>query len=640
MSPSASRLPERPSLEQLRKQARERLRVLRVTTEGATLADAQFALARDYGFESWPRLVHHVESINPPGLRQYEAMAATLATAYSSADFTAIREFNWEYGSSFGWDRIPERMHERLPTWFASSSRTPDLAFNDARHLVARQAGFESWDALRKSLAISPAPHFARNAVMEDERGPFFRIDHATNTIEVRPLLAEPHWETVLAVMEERGITGLVAGGMTDPVLARISRHGRLTRLNIDGSAQLTDDGLAHLARMPLLEDLDLSGPKNIFTDRGLAVLDHLGELKRFQMAWPQRVSDAGIMHLEGCDKLESVVLMGTPTGDGALRALAGKRGLRKLVTGRLLTDAALPLLHQLPVFKSWQGGEERAELMSNDSAPNHLTLDGPVTDRGLAALAGLDGLFGLNFFWHARAMTSAALASLASLPRLAMLGCEGELCDDEAMAHIAAIPKLRMLMAQGTVASDDGFIALSRSRTIENIWGRECRNLTGRGFRALAAMPALRGLGVSCARVDDASLAALPQFPALREIMPMDVPDSGFRHVGACVELERLTCMYCRDTGDIATSHVAGLAKLKQYYAGATRITDRSMEMLGNIASLEIIEMWQTPNVTDAGIAALVKLPRLRELSLDGLPGVTRQSAALFPARVRVRVT
>jgi ankyrin repeat protein len=58
-------LPERPSLEQLRKQAREHLGTLRAADPAVKLAAAQHALAREYGFESWPKLVHHVESVKP-----------------------------------------------------------------------------------------------------------------------------------------------------------------------------------------------------------------------------------------------------------------------------------------------------------------------------------------------------------------------------------------------------------------------------------------------------------------------------------------------------------------------------------------------------------------------------------------------
>jgi ankyrin repeat protein len=64
--PAHRRLPERPSLEQLRKQAKEHLDTLRAADPSVNLASAQHALAREYGFESWPKLVHHVESMQPP----------------------------------------------------------------------------------------------------------------------------------------------------------------------------------------------------------------------------------------------------------------------------------------------------------------------------------------------------------------------------------------------------------------------------------------------------------------------------------------------------------------------------------------------------------------------------------------------
>ena len=301
------------------------------------------------------------------------------------------------------------------------------------------------------------------------------------------------------------------------------------------------------------------------------------------------------------------------------------------------LTDAGLALIHQFPVFKTWQGGEIEVSLMSPDAEPNHLLVDGPFTNRGLASIAGLDGLFGLSFFWHVSELTSNGLEPLADLPNLGFLGCEGRLCDDEAMHHIAAIPGLRKLMAQGAVAGDAGFAALSRSQTIEFIWGRECPSLQGIGFAALAAMPALRGLAVSCKNVDDTALSMLPRFPALREFMPMDVSDAGFRHVGRCERLEALWCMYCRNTGGTATGHIAGLSGLKSYYAGSTQITDRSLEILGRMPSLERLEFWHCAGITDEGLAHLAGLPRLREISLNGLANVTREGATVFPAGVPV---
>jgi ankyrin repeat protein len=56
-------LPERPSLEFLKKSAKQRLRVLREGEPRARLADAQLAVAREYGFASWRKLRERVEGV-------------------------------------------------------------------------------------------------------------------------------------------------------------------------------------------------------------------------------------------------------------------------------------------------------------------------------------------------------------------------------------------------------------------------------------------------------------------------------------------------------------------------------------------------------------------------------------------------
>ena len=56
-------LPPRPNLDHLKKQAKDRLVALQAASPGAQLADAQHALARDYGFASWPKLKAHVEAL-------------------------------------------------------------------------------------------------------------------------------------------------------------------------------------------------------------------------------------------------------------------------------------------------------------------------------------------------------------------------------------------------------------------------------------------------------------------------------------------------------------------------------------------------------------------------------------------------
>ena len=54
-------LPARPSLEWLKKTAKDELKRLRAQNPAVVLAEAQLALAREYGFDSWRKLKRHVE---------------------------------------------------------------------------------------------------------------------------------------------------------------------------------------------------------------------------------------------------------------------------------------------------------------------------------------------------------------------------------------------------------------------------------------------------------------------------------------------------------------------------------------------------------------------------------------------------
>jgi hypothetical protein len=78
----------------------------------------------------------------------------------------------------------------------------------------------------------------------------------------------------------------------------------------------------------------------------------------------------------------------------------------------------------------------------------------------------------------------------------------------------------------------------------------------------------------------------------------------------------------------------------MKIYYSGQTKITDRSLEILGRMPSLEKLEFWNCAGLTDAGVAHLARLPRLREVALDNLPGVSRAVLNFSPPHVRVRMS
>ncbi len=77
-------LPERASLEWLKKRAKERLARLRETDASATLADAQLAIAREHGFASWRAMKAEID-------RRRAGRTEAFFAAVRARDLAAIR---------------------------------------------------------------------------------------------------------------------------------------------------------------------------------------------------------------------------------------------------------------------------------------------------------------------------------------------------------------------------------------------------------------------------------------------------------------------------------------------------------------------------------------------------------------------
>jgi ankyrin repeat protein len=66
-APAPLPLPDNPNLDWLKKQAKRRLEELGHANPAAQLADAQFALAKEYGFSSWRAIKAHIDSLMVDG---------------------------------------------------------------------------------------------------------------------------------------------------------------------------------------------------------------------------------------------------------------------------------------------------------------------------------------------------------------------------------------------------------------------------------------------------------------------------------------------------------------------------------------------------------------------------------------------
>jgi ankyrin repeat protein len=173
---SSASLPPAPSLEQLRKQAKELLRAHRAGDPAAAarvaahdpgeplkLSGAQHVIAREHGFPSWPRLKAYVERVAAHG--------PDLQHAYHE-------DLDYYEGRAYG---LHASARDGTPGAVAAFERwSAPLTEAGARAVVARQHGFASWPALRRHVAG-----------LRDSGEPFARAYRAVEAHDVDGLRAQ-----------------------------------------------------------------------------------------------------------------------------------------------------------------------------------------------------------------------------------------------------------------------------------------------------------------------------------------------------------------------------------------------------------------------------------------------------------------
>ncbi len=115
---------------------------------------------------------------------------------------------------------------------------------------------------------------------------------------------------------------------------------------------KVTDDDLKVLAKLPQLENLDLTNTR--VTGAGL---EHIKDLKNLRVLalWKTQVDDAGLAHIKGLTKMWMLTLDDTRVTDAGLVHLKGMTGLEEWLglTDTAVTDAGLKHLEGFTKLRS-----------------------------------------------------------------------------------------------------------------------------------------------------------------------------------------------------------------------------------------------------------------------------------------------
>jgi Ankyrin repeats (3 copies) len=151
-------LPARPNLDQYKKQAKDLLKRWKSDDPKTTrkLADAQFAIAREHGFETWRVFTDRIAALT--GREQKAALFKAAADAVIAGDASVLDRLLRKHEEIFRNERPPA-------TW--SVGLAPNESPGDARTIVTREHFFETWNefvAFKRQLsdASSPVAQFER----------------------------------------------------------------------------------------------------------------------------------------------------------------------------------------------------------------------------------------------------------------------------------------------------------------------------------------------------------------------------------------------------------------------------------------------------------------------------------------------
>jgi Leucine-rich repeat (LRR) protein len=240
------------------------------------------------------------------------------------------------------------------------------------------------------------------------------------------------------------------------------------------------DGDLKDVKRFPKLRVLELTNSQ--ITDAGLAELADLTALEEIQLEFSPNIKGSGLKHLVGNKKLKALDVGIGQIDDEALRALR-KAGL----------------LHTL---QRLFGPNERPQ---SDDAIRSLWLAQGVTDVGIAELVGLPGLQSLQL--HGPNFSDRSMVVLGKMPALRELTMRGARVTDVGLREIAGLKHLEVLIIDDAPITDDGLKTIGEFRSLHTLYLNSPR-IKGEGFRHLAGLP-LRMLFL-CGSITDNYLRVL----------------------------------------------------------------------------------------------------------------------------------
>lgn len=287
----------------------------------------------------------------------------------------------------------------------------------------------------------------------------------------------------------------------SDENLQKLKAFPHLKFLWLSGNTTFTDQGLAIIASLPELENVQIQSDN--LTNDGIRHFRNSAKLVRLHLSG-KNIDDGALIHLTKLDKLEALHLMHTNVTDGAMDRISKLPALSELsVVGTRVTDAGLANLSQMPLTS--------------------LSLNGPqITDAGMQSVAKIVTLRHLQV--GSKNVTNAGLTALRNLRQMQNLQLWGTNVTDDGLKHLTDWKELQTLDFSDTPVTG-AFLQSLDGEKIETLYMIGTQ-LDEANLKYLRGWPRLRNLAIGIhgmpgeqPDVSDACVPFLLNLPALQNL-------------------------------------------------------------------------------------------------------------------------
>ncbi len=341
-----------------------------------------------------------------------------------------------------------------------------------------------------------------------------------------------------------------------------------------------------------LLTEIIIQDGSNLTAD-DLALFGKLSDLEKLQIFNCRALNDEMAATLSGLKGLTSLALTNTVIND---------------VTVEMIVKS-FPNLIDLDLSSNTNMTSGVVKIVSGMGQLQRLTLvQNQVNDIGAQRLSKLQELRALDLRGNMEA-GDMALEVVAALPKLTGLKHRSTAVTDSGLEYLSHNQTLESLLMQDFAVTDQSGPHLAKLGKLSQLEVFRCQQFGTEGVLALKGMGLTRLTLRDLPNIDDRAMEVFDDLPKLKRLYLHEiasVSDSGLKHLAAQKSLELLDIWTVPQMTDATVDVIVTLPALKELSIRATGITDASLNKLLAMPSLQTLTLKENGSVTADGLKKL----------------------------------